>query len=410
MPDTDVLPETAGPVEADGPPESGILVDVTGFGVAVRRALDAVAGGSASEVWRALGAAGVTAALYPQAGPAARQPDPRRLALLLTELDRRFPLGVVLSVCVQVATVVPLLAEAAVGAPADPEAGRPGPAVTALRALLRGETIVALAVTDSAGSGSNLLDATTEARLDPDPGTATGTVTVNGGKNWITNAEHCEHALVLARHRAARHFTSFCWLLVPMSAPGVAVRPVGRDQFAGSGLGQLRFDAVVLDSRQVVGRPGRAMAGFARQIGVERLAGALWARALCRRLLVDLHRWLRERPAGAGTLWENAAVRERFARCLVRLAQLDAVCAPALDRPVTAIPAATGMLMKAVVGETVEQILAECVHLRGADAFRDGGEAALRSAAAMFGIAGGATGAMLAGIADHADELLREAP
>jgi hypothetical protein len=69
--------------------------------------------------------------------------------------------------------------------------------------------------------------------------------------------------------------------------------------------------------------------------------------------------------------------------------------------------AAAGMALKAAVGASVEQILGECADLRGADAFRDGGEASLRAEAAMFRVAGGATGAMLAGIADHADTLLR---
>jgi hypothetical protein len=64
------------------------------------------------------------------------------------------------------------------------------------------------------------------------------------------------------------------------------------------------------------------------------------------------------------------------------------------------------MALKAAYAESAERILSECVSLRGADSFRDGGLARLREQAAMFGIAGGATGAMLAGVADHADELL----
>ncbi|QKW16772.1 acyl-CoA dehydrogenase family protein [Verrucosispora sp. NA02020] len=363
------------------------------FTATLRTALAGADTADARALWRALGAGGVLVALCPDGGT---QPDPRRLATLLTELDARCPLGVTLSICVQVATVLPLLSEAATGPVA-------GPVAETVADMVRGETTVALAVTDAGASGSDLLDATTRAKLGDDA------VTLDGRKEWITNATTCDAALVLARHREPRHFTSFCWLLVPRSAPGVTVEPAGR-AFAGSGVGHLRFDGVALEPNALVGRPGRALAGFARQVGVERLAGALWSRAICRRLMTGLGDWLRARPAADGTLWEHPAVRERYARCLVALRQLDALCAPLLDGPPGPPSTATGMVLKVAAAETVETIAAEAVHLRGADAFRDGGEAALRTEAAMFGIAGGATGTMLAGLADHADDLLGSRP
>ncbi|HXM56357.1 MAG TPA: acyl-CoA dehydrogenase family protein, partial [Candidatus Dormibacteraeota bacterium] len=105
--------------------------------------------------------------------------------------------------------------------------------------------------------------------------------------------------------------------------------------------------------------------------------------------------------------WENDAVRQRFARCLVELRRIEALCALHGDgRRNREESAEATMVLKAAIAESVELILGECVQLRGADAFREGGEAALRAEAAMFGIAGGATGAMLSGIADHAAALL----
>jgi acyl-CoA dehydrogenase len=332
-------------------------------------------------VWRRLGEAG----LLDLAG-GGEEVDPGRLGDLLAELDARLPLGVVLAVCVQVATVVPLLRTLAPGSPL---------AADVLGQMLRGEAIVALAATDAAVSGSALLDARTELREEGKG----GRVLLRGGKEWITAATLCDHALVLARHRPERHFTSFRWALVPADAPGVRREAAG-ERFAGAGVGHLRFDGVALRPEQVVGRPGRGLAEFARRIGTERLAGALWGRALCRRVLADTHDHLRRRSTGEGTLWDNAAVRERFARCVVEWRALDALCAAGAGS------AAAGMALKAACGEAVDRILAECVSLRGADAFREGGLAALREQAAMFGIAGGATGAMLAGVADHVDELL----
>jgi len=263
-----------------------------------------------------------------------------------------------------------------------------------------GDLVLALAATDAAGSGSDLMAAATTARLTDTE------IIVDGGKQWITNACTADYALVLARHRAARHFTSFVWVLVPMTAAGVSARPAGRDLFGGSGLGHLLLDGVRVPGDHVVGRPGRAMASFARHISTERLAGGLWARAISARVLADTHRWLLGRRLHDKAAWENEAIRERFARCLVELWRLDAACArqvTAFDRPDAML---TGMLLKAAAAASLQLIVGECVQLRGGDAFTDGGLARLSAEVAAWSLAGGATGAMLAGIADYATELL----
>jgi acyl-CoA dehydrogenase len=339
----------------------------------------------ARPAWRRLGAAGVLAGLYEPDG----RVDRERLAALLAELDARHPPGVVLSVCVQVSSALPLLWSAA---------GGNAVARGALDRALAGEAVVALAATDAAVAGSALLEAGTAVRLDEDK------AVVAGGKEWITNAMSCDVALVLARHRPQPHVTSFTWVLVPAGHAGVSREAVPTRGLAEAGLGHLRFDEVRLGRDHVLGRPGRALAQFARHMGTERLAGALWARALCRRVLADTHRYLRGRSAGGRTvLWDNAAVRERFARCLVEWSRLDALCAAHLRADLSI---AGGMLLKAAYAEGVDRILGECVNLRGADALRSGGLADLRADAALFGIAGGATGTMLAGVADHADQVL----
>ncbi|MFD8968193.1 acyl-CoA dehydrogenase family protein [Streptomyces sp. NPDC059568] len=356
-----------------------------------RRAVRAVLPGlgDARSVWGRLGRAGL---LDGFARPGRQGTDHTRLDGLLTELDARLRPGVVLSVCVQAATVLPLLAEAAADSPY---------AAKVLDQAVQGDAVVALAVTDSAGSGSDLLHLRTGVRENE------GGAVLDGGKDWITNAGHCDHALVLARHRPAHHFTSFRWILVPSDAAGVSCRTATGTLFAGSAVGHLRFDEVRLLPEYLVGVPGRGLAGFARQAGAERLAGALWARALCRRVLTGTLDFLKDRPSQGGSLWDNAAVRERFARLVVEFRRLDAMCAAYGTAAAAApAPAAEGMVLKAAYAESAERILTECVSLRGADAFRDGGEAALRAEAAMFGIAGGAGGVMLAGIAGHAEELL----
>jgi len=344
----------------------------------------------ARAVWRRLGRAGLIRELYAPTRPGSYEPDPVRLDALLTELDARLPPGVVLSICVQLAAALPLVAQAA---------GDSTVACAVVDAALDGEAALALAVTDAGAAGSDLLTATTRVCVADD------LVVVDGGKDWITNAVQCDYALVLCRHRSARHFTSFRWVLTPAGAPGVSAHPTTGSLFAGAGVGHLRFCDVTLDRRHLIGPPGRALAAFTRQVAVERLAGALWARALCRRVLADTRRWLASRAINGGWLWDNAAVRERFARALVDYRRIEALCV--VHRTgIGAVGVGGGMLLKAAVADGVDRVLRACADLRGADAFRDGGEAVLRAEMAMFGVAGGATGTMLAGVAEHADELL----
>ncbi len=342
----------------------------------------------ASVVWATLGREGVVREVV----DALEHGDTVPVGALLEALDERVGMGVTLSVCVQVATVLPLLRRLSA-------AHRH--AATVLRRCEDGEVSVALAVTDS-GSGSSL--ATTETVLSGEGDSPT----IRGRKRWITNTTTCSHALVLARRDGSRHFTSFAWALVPVDLPGVRRSAEPARDFPGAGLGTLELDDVPLAREHLVGRPGRALAEFACHVADERSASALWGRAFARRLLRTTRKHLQLRVSDdERTLWDNAAVRERFARCLVDWASLDAMCrdlGPHPDR------LARSAMVKAHSGRVVPAIALECSSLVGADAFGShGAGVAMTTALAqaqLFDTAGGATGAVLAVVAGHADELL----
>jgi acyl-CoA dehydrogenase len=340
--------------------------------------LDEAAPRSARAVWRALGSAGILTDLY-EAG----RPRADRMDALLAVLDERQPLGLTLSVCVQVASVLPAL-----------DSGAEDPAARERARALRGEAVGGLAATDAGAPGSRLTELTTTLEVSGDQ------VTLTGGKRWIVNATDADYFVVLARHRPGEHFTSFTQVLVPATAPGVRARPANTTFFDGSGVGHLDFDQVRLDRDHVVGGLGHGLVRFARCVTTERLAGALWGAALARRVLVRTRHHLRARE-----LWDDNAVRQRFARCLVALRRMEATCATAGSDP----GLTDGMVLKAGNALGLEEILTECAQLHGADGFgADSGIQRLRAETAMFGIAGGTTETMLAGIADHADELLEK--
>ncbi|MER6310427.1 acyl-CoA dehydrogenase family protein [Streptomyces sp. NPDC001657] len=342
---------------------------------------------SGAQVWAALGGAGLTAGAYRD-----RQPgtgiDPAGLADLLTAVDARFSVAATLSVSVQLATALPLLATG--GAPA---------ARQALAGALTGRATLALAATDVT-AGTDLTALRTELRIEDDA------LDVTGEKNWIANTTTATHFLVLARHRPGRHFTHFTWVLVPADAPGVTVRPADSTLFADSGAGHVTFDGVRLGRDHVLGRIGLGLPLFARHIGTERLAGAQWGVALCRRVLADTHRHLTGRPHGDGTLWDLDPVRQRFAACLLRLRELHALSSELADQVALRHDATAAATLKAAAGATVHHVLGDCAQLWGAAGFTTGGIQELRAQAALFGIGGGADEVVLGTLADAAGDLL----
>jgi alkylation response protein AidB-like acyl-CoA dehydrogenase len=333
--------------------------------------------------WAELGSAGRIASTYRDGRPE-HGVNPDRLRALLAHLDATQRTGTVLSACVQIATVLPLLAETAAGS-------------AAFAATLSGAAVTALAATD-AGPGSDLTGLDTVLQPEPDGLVVTGT------KRWITNATTADWLLVLARHRPGPHFTNFSWLLVPAATPGVTVEPADTGLFPGAGLGHIHLDAVALPTSAVLGRTGRGLPLFARHIAVERLAGGFWAAAVCHRALSIVRRCLAER----GDLWRREVVRDRFARVLVRARQLDALAAALGPRIAEKRDHASAAMLKAAAGSTVEHVLDECAHLQGAAGFASGGLQRLRAESAVFGIAGGTTEVVLSGVADQADRLLSE--
>jgi len=368
-----------------------------GYRARVEAALaDTAPDASAAQVWAALGAAGVLRDLYHRCGVAGIGPVPDRLADLLGVVDARADNGVTLTVLVQAASAVPVLAACA---PVD------GPVRHALDQLLSGAAMVALAATDRAAAGSDLSGLGTEVTLHAD---GTSELLVDGGKRWIATACEADYLLVLARHRPGRHFTSFAWVLVPASAPGVGIRPADTDLLTSSGTGHIELTGIRLPMDHLVGRPGRGMVEFARHIGTERLAGALWAVALTSRVLADTRQSLAAREIDGLPLWDNDAVRQRFAACLVRVRQLRALCEVLGGRVVDHHDLAAAAILKSAAGLTADPVLAECAQLQGAEGFTRGGAQRIRSEAGVLGIGGGVTELVLGTVADSADSLLAE--
>ncbi|MEU5266050.1 acyl-CoA dehydrogenase [Amycolatopsis sp. NPDC021455] len=352
---------------------------------AVLSTVDSAAGGG--RVWQRLGSAGVLREQYRRRTATGLVADPERLGATLRAVDARTDNGITLSVLVQSASALPILATGT-----GPEFDE----------VVAGDSEVALAATDAAAPGSDLTGLGTEVEIDGDA------VRLEGAKRWVTTATRAAYFLVLARHRPGRHFTAFTWVLVPADAPGVRVSPATTTLLAGAGIGHVEFSGVRLPASAVLGRPGRGLALFARHMGTERLAGAQWATALTSRVLERTRTSLARREIDGRALWDHDAVRQEFAGCLVRVRELRALHEALGERVVEDHDLTSAATLKAAVGLTADEVLSRCAKWQGADGFADDGVQLERAEAAVFGIGGGVTELMLGAVADAAEPLLKE--
>jgi len=369
-------------------PESALLEDRVRAGPDAADALSTVdPRASAARVWQRLGATGVLREQYRRRPPTGLVADPDRLGATLRAVDAREDNGTTLSVLVQSASALPILA-----AGTGPEFDE----------VVSGDREVALAATDAAAAGSDLTGLGTEIEIDGD------TVRLEGAKRWVTTATRAAYFLVLARHRPGRHFTAFTWVLVPADAAGVRVSPATTTLLAGAGIGHVEFAGVRLPASAVLGRTGRGLALFARHMGTERLAGAQWATALTSRVLAKTRTALVEREIDGRALWDHDSVRQEFAGCLVRVRSLRALYEALGERVVEDHDTTSAATLKAAGGLTADDVLSRCARWQGADGCADGGLQLVRAEAAVFGIGGGVTELMLGAVADSAENVLEE--
>lgn len=159
------------------------------------------------------------------------------------------------------------------------------------------------------GAGSDLSALRTEAVRDGEDWV------INGQKSWITLGADANMVFVLARtDKSVRKQAGISFLLVPMDAEGVTVRPIenleGHAEFC-----EIFFDDVRIPAGNIVGEVNQGWSMAKALLGHERVfigAPRLSASALARL----------ETMARQGGLWSDAAFRDRFAGLAMDLADL----------------------------------------------------------------------------------------
>ncbi|MFC8043860.1 acyl-CoA dehydrogenase family protein [Nocardia sp. NPDC057353] len=170
--------------------------------------------------------------------------------------------------------------------------------------IARGEVIWCQGFSEP-DAGSDLASLRTAARRDGD-----GWV-ISGQKIWTSYATMAQWCFLLARTGAGdRKQQGLTVFLLPMSAPGIQVRPI-RSMLGPHHLNEVFFDGVRATGADVLGRVGDGWSVVREVLAFERVGIARYAR--CERLL-------RTAPEVLGARWAAlpAGLRGRWARMLVR--------------------------------------------------------------------------------------------
>lgn len=157
-------------------------------------------------------------------------------------------------------------------------------------------------------AGSDLASARTRARLEGD------TWVIDGQKTWTSQATMADWIFILARtdSTAPRH-KGLSFLLVPMDAPGVEVRPI-RQLTGTSEFNEVWFEGVRTPADMIVGAPGDGWKAAMATLSFERGTAFLGQQVRFAREF-----WQVVERARAAGLAESPTVRQKLADAYIGL-------------------------------------------------------------------------------------------
>lgn len=235
--------------------------------------------------------------------------------------------------------------------------GTPEQQRTHLPPIARGEVIWCQGFSETE-AGSDLASLRTAARRDE-----AGWL-ISGQKIWTSYATMAHWCFLLARTRTGeRKQQGLTIFLVPMSAPGITVRPI-RAMMGPHHLNEIFFDDLRVTEADVLGTVDEGWKVVQEVLAFERVGIARYAR--CERLL-------RAAPEVLGAAWETvpAELRGRWARMLVhcRRARLLAYRVVAMQDEDRVAPgdAAAYRIAVTTLDQDSAEVLSELAELLGAD-------------------------------------------
>ena len=273
--------------------------------------------------------------------------------------------------------------------------GTPEQKARYLPAIVRGETICSVAVTEP-GAGSDVAGLKTRARQDG------GDWVINGAKMFITNAVYGDLMIVAARtdgnQKGSRGISLF---IVERNLPGITATKLEKHGWLCSDTASLTFDDVRVPAAALLGEPGRGFYGIMETFQNERIViGGMCAgeSAKAIELTVD---YVKTRRAFGATLWEQQAVRQKLASLAAKAQAARQLTYHAAELAAAGHDCIREVSMvKALAPEVLHEVVHGCLQLHGGTGFMHGTaiERMVRDARVLT-IGGGATEVMLEEVA-----------
>lgn len=262
--------------------------------------------------------------------------------------------------------------------------------------IISGELITAVAVTE-ADAGSDVASMRTTARRD-----GNGWV-LNGSKMFITNGIHADVFFVAAKtDLEAKGSRGVSMFIVEKGTPGFsAARPLKKFGWRCSDTAELVFDDVRLPADALLGEENKGFYAVMKNFQNERLIIAAMAVGEASRALEITRRYVMDRPAFGGRLWDKQTIRQRLSMLDAKVQAARAFTYQTAWEQEQGIDTVSKVsMLKALTGELVNEVMYTCQQFHGGFGYiQDSEIERMVRDARILSIGGGATEVMLEEVA-----------
>ncbi|MGX1350965.1 alkylation response protein AidB-like acyl-CoA dehydrogenase [Bradyrhizobium elkanii] len=264
-----------------------------------------------------------------------------------------------------------------------------------LPAIIRGETVCSIAVTEP-DAGSDVAGLKTRARRDGD------FWVINGAKMFITNAVYGDLLIVAARTDPhAKGSRGISLFIVERNTLGITATKLDKHGWLCSDTAEIAFQDVRVPAENLLGEENKGFYGIMETFQNERICiGGICAGESAKAIELTAN-YVKTRQAFGGPLWKQQGVRLKLAQLAAKAAAARALAYQAAEL------AAAGQdclrevsMVKALSPEVLHEVVHGCLQLHGGSGFMRGTpiERMVRDARVLT-IGGGATEVMLEEVA-----------
>ena len=253
-----------------------------------------------------------------------------------------------------------------------------------LPAILRGERIAALAISEASG-GSDVAAIRTRARREGDA------YVVDGSKTFITSGMRADFITVAVRTGGAGA-DGVSILLVEADSPGVSRTPMKKMGWWCSDTATIHFDGVRVPAGNLLGAENAGFGLLMRNFNAERLMISAQAVGLARACLDEASAWAMQRETFGKRLIGHQAVRQRLVEMATKIEASRALLEDLASRVVRGEePVAQLCMLKNFAARTLAECADGAVQILGGAGFMRGAKSErIYREAKVYDIGGGA--------------------